>query len=87
MKIRVKLYASLGKYLPEGTAEGPTGNEADMDVAGGTCVSDVVNQLGVPGELCHLVLVNGVFIAPGERDGHELSEGDHLAVWPPVAGG
>jgi len=87
MNIRIKLYASLGKYLPEGTAEGPTGNEADMDVATGARVSDVVNQLGVPGELCHLVLVNGVFIAPGERDGHELCEDDHLAVWPPVAGG
>ncbi len=87
MRIRVKLYASLGKYLPEGTAEGPTGNEADMDVAAGTRVSDVTNQLGMPSELCHLVLVNGVFISPGERDGHELYEDDHLAVWPPVAGG
>ena len=87
MNIRIKLYASLGTYLPEGTAEGPTGNEADMDVAGGTRVSDVVNQLGVPAELCHLVLVNGVFIAPGERDSYELSEDDHLAIWPPIAGG
>ena len=87
MRIRIKLYASLDKYLPEGTAEGPTGNEADMDAPTGARVSDVINQLGVPGELCHLVLVNGVFIPAGERDGHELSKEDHLAVWPPVAGG
>ncbi len=87
MNVRVKLYASLGKYLPEGTAEGPTGSEADMDVAAGARVSDVINQLGVPTELCHLVLVNGVFVSPDERDGHELCEDDHLAVWPPVAGG
>ncbi len=87
MKIKAKLYANLGKYLPEGTAYGPTGNEADMGVAAGARVSDVINQLGVPTELCHLVLVNGVFVSPDERDGHELSDGDHLAVWPPVAGG
>ncbi len=87
MKIRLKLYASLGNYLPDGTAEGPTGNEADMDIDGGATISGVFGSLGVPVELCHLVLVNGVFVAPSERDGHELSEGDHLAVWPPIAGG
>ncbi len=87
MKIRVKLYASLGKYLPEGIAEGPTGNEADMDVDDGATISGIFGSLDVPDDLCHLVLVNGVFIAPGERDGYELSEADHLAVWPPIAGG
>ncbi len=87
MKIRVKLYASLGTYLPEDIAEGPTGNEADMDVDDGATISGVFGGLGVPADLCHLVLVNGVFIAPGERDGYELCEADHLAVWPPIAGG
>lgn len=87
MKIRVKLYASLGKYLPEGTAEGPTGNEADMDVDDGATISGVFGSLDLPDDLCHLVLVNGVFVSPAERDGHELSEADHLAVWPPIAGG
>ena len=46
-----------------------------------------MKQLKMPGEVCHLVLVNGVFVHPGERDTYELSDGDHLAVWPPVAGG
>lgn len=87
MKIRVKLFASLRKYLPDGAAEGPTGNEADMDIDGGVTVSGVFGRLAVPVELCHLVLVNGVFIPPSERGGHELFEGDHLAVWPPIAGG
>jgi len=41
----------------------------------------------VPAEHCHLVLVNGVFISPSERGSRRLSEGDHLAIWPPVAGG
>ncbi|MBC8338289.1 MAG: MoaD/ThiS family protein [Alphaproteobacteria bacterium] len=87
MKNRVKLYANLGKYLPDGTAEGPTGNEADLEFDDGVTVGGVLEQLAVPREHCHLVLVNGIFVPPGERDGWALKEDDHLAVWPPVAGG
>ena len=87
MKIRAKLYANLGGYLPEGTADGPTGNEADMEVDEGATIAGVIGRLALPTELCHLVLVNGLFIPPTERAGHVLVEGDHLAVWPPVAGG
>lgn len=87
MKIRIKLYASLGTHIPKGTAEGPTGNEADLNVAGGATITDVIDGLTLPLESCHLVLVNGFFIAPSERDGRVLAEGDHLAIWPPVAGG
>jgi molybdopterin converting factor small subunit len=35
----------------------------------------------------HLVLVNGVYIAPDQRDTRVLQEGETLAIWPPVAGG
>lgn len=87
MKIRAKLYANLGGYLPEGTTDDPNGNEADMEVDDGVTIADVFERLALPEEYCHLVLVNGFFIAPSERDGHVLAEGDHLAVWPPVAGG
>lgn len=95
MNIRVKLYALLDKYLPPGTSKGAapdasrgaTGNEADLDVADGATVSAVLDGLGLPPEVCHLVLINGNFVAPGERKTKKLAEGDHLAVWPPVAGG
>ncbi len=87
MNIRVKLYARLDRYLPEGTAQGVTGNEADLEVAEGTTPAAVFKQLKLPKEVCHLVLVNGVFVAPGDRDTQALADGDHLAVWPPVAGG
>lgn len=87
MNIRVKLYALLDKYLPPGAAQGATGNEADLDVAGGATVSEVLDGLDLPLEVRHLVLINGNFVAPGERKTKKLAEGDHLAVWPPVAGG
>ena len=83
MRIRVKLFALLDKYLPAGARR----NEADMEVAGDATVGGILKQLKMPGEVCHLVLVNGIFVHPGERDNYKLSEGDHLAVWPPVAGG
>lgn len=83
MKIELKLYASLGKYLPESAVR----NVAEIDVGDGDCPHSILLEHGVPLEDCHLVLVNGVYLAPSERDDHELKAGDALAVWPPVAGG
>lgn len=83
MKITVKLFALLGEYLPPGASR----NVAEMEVADGTTPADVIAKLGLPEKLTHLVLVNGVYLAPGERAKHILSEGDALAIWPPVAGG
>jgi len=84
MKVRVKLYARLDRYLPKTRAER---DEADLDVPDGTTVAEVFRRLGLPPEICHLVLVNGHFLAPGDREARALAAGDHLAVWPPVAGG
>jgi len=47
----------------------------------------VILRLGVPEQMCHMVLVNGVYVVPEERSDKKLEEGDHLAIWPPVAGG
>lgn len=83
MNVRVKLYAMLSKYLPDGAAK----NEADISVEDGENVQAVLHGLNLPDDMCHLVLVNGSYLSPSERSGHKLSEGDHIAVWPPVAGG
>ncbi|NQU55878.1 MAG: MoaD/ThiS family protein [Rhodospirillales bacterium] len=83
MKITLKLYAALGQHLPDHAVR----NEAEIEIAAGTSLVDVLNEHGVPQEHCHLVLVNGVYIAPSERAGKVLEDGDALAVWPPVAGG
>ncbi len=83
MKVRIKLYAMLSRYLPDGAQR----NEADLIVPNDASAKSTLDQLNLPEGDCHLVLVNGVYLAPGERSGHKLIEGDHLAVWPPVAGG
>ena len=83
MNVRVKLYASLGAYLPDGAVR----NEVDYATADGASVAQVLSDIGVPGEMCHLVMIDGIYVAPGERDSFILKENQHLAVWPPVAGG
>ncbi len=83
VKITFKLYASLTPLLPGTGTDHATGVEVDP----GTSVLDVIDQFKVPRESAHLVLLNGVFIAPEERHKPLLQDGDTLAIWPPVAGG
>ncbi len=83
MKVTLKLYASLGAFLPPDAKR----NAIDLDVEAGATVGDVLAAHQVPRETCHLILVNGAFAPPASADSRELAEGDTLAVWPPVAGG
>ncbi|NJD34939.1 MAG: MoaD/ThiS family protein [Betaproteobacteria bacterium] len=84
MKITFKLFATLQDYLP---AEGRKNNALALDLEEGTTVDQVVKRFGLPERLVHLVLIDGAFVAPGERAGRVLREGETLAIWPPVAGG
>ena len=83
MQITVKLFASLSKHLPP-EAEG---NIVRINVPEGTTPLDVVRQMHVPEKMAHLVVVNGVYVAPAERASRALEEGEELAIFPPVAGG
>jgi sulfur carrier protein ThiS len=84
MQIVFKLYASLTPYLP---AEVRNDNRMPLEVAEGSTVGQVIEPFGLPQKMVHLVLVNGVYVAPAERFSHVLKEGDVLAIWPPIAGG
>ncbi len=83
MKVTVKLYALLSEYLPANAVD----NQVELDVAEGTTAEAIFAQFNLPREYCHLVLVNGVFVPPGQRAAYVLQEKDALAVWPPIAGG
>jgi sulfur carrier protein ThiS len=83
MHITFKLFATLTDYLP---AERKY-NAVGLDVAPGTTVADMIERYQLPSKLVHLVLVNGVYIAPESRASRALHEDDVLAIWPPVAGG
>ena len=83
MKITFKLYATLSDYLPTGQRH----NTVELEVDPDTTIADLVERFRLPPRLVHLVLVNGVYIAPEQRMERTLVAGDALAIWPPVAGG
>jgi len=83
MNVHLKLYATLGKYLPPGAKR----NEIELKVADSTSVLDLLTSHNVPMETCHLILINGVFSPPANAANAKLKDGDAVAVWPPVAGG
>lgn len=83
MRITLKMYASLTDYLPDESE----GNAVTIEVADDTTPHQVIDNHGVPRDEAHLVLKNGTYVEPADRDRPCLEEGDVLALWPPVAGG
>ncbi len=83
VRITLKLYATLGDYLPPGARD----NRVELAVDESDTVQQILQRHRLPARLTHLVLVNGVFVPPGERCNRRLAPGDQLAVWPPIAGG
>ncbi len=85
MNVRLKLFATLSDYLPP--VEERKGNEVALDVPPETTVAQIIERFHLPRKLVHLVLINGHFVPPAAREDHALTEGDVLAIWPPIAGG
>jgi sulfur carrier protein ThiS len=83
MRITIKLYAMLSRYLPPGAER----NVGQLEVPEHASVGSVIEQLHLPKELVHLVLVNGVYVRPEQHGTTPLNDSDSLAIWPPVAGG
>jgi len=84
MQVTLKLYASLADHLPP---EARRTHRLPLELPAGTTIADVIGQQNLPEKLCHLVLVNGLYVPPGERAKRALLQDDELAIWPPIAGG
>ncbi len=80
MQVKVKLFASLRKYLPEGAA----GSQATLELPEGATVRDVLKQLQVPEEMARIVMIDGEHCPQLDQP---LSEGQTLSIFPPMAGG
>ena len=83
LKITFKLFASLTEFLPDDAEN----NIVEIIANPEDSVHDLIGRFRVPRESVHLILVNGIYIVPADRDKPILKEGDVLAMWPPVAGG
>ena len=78
MRIELKLYASLSRYMPEEWRDSPT-----VEVNEEITVKGLLRAIKVPLKAVKLVFLNGVHTKGDEV----LREGDRVGVFPPVAGG
>ena len=77
--VEVRLYATLRRYAPGVRL----GKAMRLSVERGSTLQQIYDRLGVPVYEVKRAIVNGV-----ARDhGYSLSDGDRVAVFPPVAGG
>jgi len=79
LKIDVFLYATLSKYLPEGS----TNRSTVVNLPEGACVRDIIEELGVPEKSVKLIFINGSHA----RMETSLFENDRVGLFPPVGGG
>jgi len=80
VKVEVRLFATLTRYLPPESS----GKSAVLDVVEGTTLAELIRQLGIPPEMAHLTLLNGIHQLDKDV---LLREGDVVAIFPPIAGG
>jgi thiamine biosynthesis protein ThiS len=83
IQVEFKLFASLMSYLPAGAKD----HAVVVEMPDGATVYDLMEKYQVPREQAHLVVCNGLFVPPSQRDSQSLQDGDSIALWPPVAGG
>ncbi len=75
------------RFAVRASAPGAKRNAVEVRLANGTTIGTALADMQVPEGLCHLVLLNGIFVPPGQRRSTAIAEGDVVSVWPPVAGG
>ena len=79
MRVEVRLFATLARYLPDDQDAGA----AVLEVAEDSTVADVARALGIPAHLSRIALVND----RDATDDRPLTEGDVVTLFPPLAGG
>ena len=83
MKVRVKLLSPAGD-MPKGFD--PFG-EAEMDLAAGATLADIMGRIELPQEESYTSLVDGQPVVPDDRAGYTLSDGDEITLLPAIQGG
>ena len=83
MNITLKCFAGLARHLPPHAKANAALVKVDTEMS----VHQVIDFFKIDQEEAYLVILNGVFICPPDRDSTILKENDTLALWPEVAGG
>lgn len=74
MKLEIKLFASLQKFMP---------NAEKVELDDNCTVSELLKKIGINPSEVAIILVNGQHV---ELD-QTLSENETVAIFPPIAGG
>ena len=83
MKVTIKAGGMFAKNLPPSRE----GNQAEIDLEEGSTPIDVLRVLSLPADGGYLMILNGESVPKSERGSRQLSEGDLLAIMPPLRGG
>lgn len=79
MRVHVKLFTDLRKYLPEDQID----DQCDLTLPDSATVRSALETLGIPDTVPKMILVNRHH-APEDQT---LAEGDVVSILRPVAGG
>ena len=79
IQVRVKLFATLGRYALNGVAGAPF----EMDFSEGAILDDLVDRLNLPRDEVKVFFVNG----RARPKDWILKPGDEVGIFPLVAGG
>jgi sulfur carrier protein ThiS len=79
MLVRVKLFATLGRYRPGVAPASPF----TCEVAEGSTLSELMADLGLPNREVNLSFVNGRI----QRPAYHLKENDDVGFFPLIGGG
>lgn len=77
--VDAKLFATLRRQYPElGIGEAMT-----VELPEDATIGQLLEELDLPEEEIHVIFVNGIV----RKEGHSLSDGDEIGIFPPVGGG
>ncbi len=79
IRVECRLYASLRKYAPDYSV----GEAMELDLPDGTTLAELYKLLEVPPDEVKRTFVSGISKGPS----HALSNGDRVALFPPIGGG
>ena len=79
IRVEIRLYASLRKYTPQLKL----GEAMEIPLREGITMQQLISTLRIPMSEVKRIIINGI----AEEQDYILSNGDRIAIFPPVAGG
>lgn len=79
MQVRVRLFATLRKYMPAGSS----GDTLTVELPDGAAVRDAIATLGIPPEHARMIVSKDEQLEPTAL----LQDGQEINLFPPLAGG